>query len=210
MTVLIASSTIAWPCWPEWGARPPALAGHLFTKSVLSRMLDLDFRARRKGPECPRSRKDRRPPRAIPAPSERRHPSSPARSGRSSPESRKRSDPDGPLSRAPAPALRLSPAPSCVSLGAVTYSRLPAPKREAPKFISPPTNLWLPGGGRYRWASGTGFFGSGPTYSDWGRMSRLSETCSRTWAVQPAAREMPKVAGKKSVGRPTDCSTPAE
>src|SRR5438309_2524364 len=59
-------------------------------------------------------------------------------------------------------------------------------------------------------ASGTGFRGSGPMYSDCGRMSRWLATCSSTWAVQPAARETAKVGGKNSLGRPIACSTPAE
>src|SRR5438105_5716947 len=46
-------------------------------------------------------------------------------------------------------------------------------------------------GGLHRPARGMGFFGSGLTYSDWGRIRRLSDICSSTWAVQPAARELP-------------------
>jgi hypothetical protein len=65
-------------------------------------------------------------------------------------------------------------------------------------------------GGYPRSASGTGLWGSGPTYSDCGRMRRLLATCSRTCAVHPAAREDAKVGVKYSLGKPIACSTPAE
>src|ERR1035437_3603112 len=67
-----------------------------------------------------------------------------------------------------------------------------------------------PGRGSHRSASGTGFRGSGPMYSDWGLMRRLCEPCSSTCADQPATRATHKVGGKNSVGRPIACSTPAE
>ena len=62
----------------------------------------------------------------------------------------------------------------------------------------------------HRSASGTGFRGSGPMYSDCGRMRRLLALCSSTWADQPATRDTAKVGGKYSFGRPIACSTPAE
>jgi len=59
-------------------------------------------------------------------------------------------------------------------------------------------------------ASGTGFLGWGPVYSDCGRMSRLCDACSRTCADHPATRDTANVGGKRSFGRPIACSTPAE
>ena len=54
----------------------------------------------------------------------------------------------------------------------------------------------------HRWASGTGFRGSGPMYSDCGRIRRLWVLCSRTCADHPATRETANVGGKYSVGSP--------
>src|SRR5579859_2305515 len=86
--------------------------------------------------------------------------------------------------------------------------RDPAPKGKVRKSVRrQPTVVCRPS---QRSPIGSGFFGSGPTYSDCGRISRLSDTCSSTCAVQPAEREAAKVGGKRSLGRPTDCSTPAE
>ena len=59
-------------------------------------------------------------------------------------------------------------------------------------------------------ASGTGFRGSGPMYSDCGRIMRLWAACSSTCALQPATRETANVGVKNSFGRPMACSTPAE
>ena len=56
----------------------------------------------------------------------------------------------------------------------------------------------------YRCSIGTTFNPTGPTYWLWGRISRLSASCSRTWAVQPAARAMAKIGVNKSVGMPRE------
>ena len=86
----------------------------------------------------------------------------------------------------------------------------PGESGEAEVAENPAVDPSADGGSQARSASGTGLWGSGPMYSDWGRMRRLLATCSRTWAVQPAAREEANVGVKYSLGSPIACSTPAE
>ena len=45
----------------------------------------------------------------------------------------------------------------------------------------------------------------GPTYTDWGRMRRLSANCSKTCAVQPAVRPTAKVGVNSAAGMSTAC-----
>ena len=44
--------------------------------------------------------------------------------------------------------------------------------------------------------------GLGPTYSELGRMRRLSECCSMTWAAQPTTRLIAKMGVKRPVSIP--------
>src|SRR6202022_2561182 len=74
----------------------------------------------------------------------------------------------------------------------------------------PPGSSIEPADCQPRSARGTGFRGSGPMYSDCGRIMRLLATCSSTCAVQPAARETAKVGVKYGFGSPIACRTPAE
>ncbi len=104
-----------------------------------------------------------------------------------------------------------SPFPIPHSLFPIPYSPFPIPHSPFPIPYSPfpiPYSLFpipyspFPIPLSYRFAIGTHFWGSGPTYSARGRMMRLWARCSMMCAVQPVTRLSTKIGVNSLVGMP--------